>query len=134
MVKNLGNALYYFFAIIACPNETDSFSVSNSKAKLKYPVGLLTGDEIILAGAAGNSPTSNSTYYLYTGYYYWGLSPSNFFDNSGRGFRVVSTGDLEYARAIEKYGARPVVSLKPDIEFETGGDGTPTNPYVVKYQ
>ena len=28
---------------------------------------------------------------------------------------------------------RPVVSLKPGIEFLAEGDGTPTNPYIVKY-
>jgi hypothetical protein len=30
-------------------------------------------------------------------------------------------------------GFRPVVSLKLGTEFDTGGDGTGTNPYVVKY-
>ena len=45
-----------------CENVTDRFSVSNQEAKLKYPVGLLTADEIILAGAAGNSTTSNKSY------------------------------------------------------------------------
>ena len=32
---------------LACTNETDKFSVSNSKAKLTYPVGLLSAPEVL---------------------------------------------------------------------------------------
>ena len=47
---------------IECQNITDKFSVSNSKAKIKYPIGLITVDEVVLAGAdTGN----NTIYYLY---------------------------------------------------------------------
>ena len=31
-------------------------------------------------------------------------------------------------------GVRPVVSLKHGTLVMKGGDGTPTNPYVVKYE
>ena len=118
----------------ACPNETDRFSVGNNNAKLKYPVGLLTADEIILAGAAGNSSTSNSSYYLYNGSYYWSLSPS-YFGNRGaaREFYVYSSGYLSNTIANLNHGLRPVVSLKPGTEFVDGGEGTTANPYVVKY-
>ena len=34
---------------------------------------------------------------------------------------------------MDSYGVRPVVSLKPKIEFEDGGLGTALKPYVVKY-
>lgn len=34
---------------LVCTNETDRFSMSNVKAKLKYPIGLLTVIEINLA-------------------------------------------------------------------------------------
>ena len=119
----------------ACPNETDSFSVSNEKAKLKYPVGLLTADEIILAGAAGNSYTNNTSYYLYTGNYYWGLSPSYFSNvRNAYGFLVDSSGNLHLSYVRDTVGARPAVSLASGTEFENGGDGTKNNPYVVKYR
>ena len=47
-------------------NTNDAFTVSAStgNGKLTYPVGLLTADEIRLAG--GRRGSSNSTYYLYT--------------------------------------------------------------------
>ena len=116
----------------ACPNETDSFSVSNEKAKLKYPVGLLTADEIILAGAAGDSTANNNKYYLYTGNEYWGLSPSYFYLYA-YGFNVHSSGYLYNSyRVYTTIGARPVVSLKSGTEFVDGGEGTTTKPYVVK--
>ena len=119
----------------ACPNETDRFSVGSSVAHLNYPVGLLTADEVIMAGVAGNSNTSNNTYYLYTGGNYWSLSPSSFVSNSSAyGFRVNSTGVLGVPIVNVAIGLRPVVSLKPGTEFESGGDGTPTKPYVVKYE
>ena len=118
----------------ACPNETDRFSVSNNNAKLKYPVGLLTADEIILAGAAGNSYTSNIIYYLYNGSTnYWSLSPSRFHtDNYAYEF-YVNYGYVSYNVVYNSYGLRPVVSLKPGTEFVDGGEGTTAKPYVVKY-
>ena len=118
---------------IACPNETDRFSVSSSIAHLNYPVGLLTADEIVMAGAAGNSGTLNQTYYLYTGNYYWSLSPNYFTNIYAYEFDVVSDGYLVSTNARYSSGVRPVVSLKRGTEFESGGNGTPTNPYVVKY-
>ncbi len=117
-----------------CENVTDRFSVSNQEAKLKYPVGLLTADEIILAGAAGNSTTSNTSYYLYTGNFYWSLSPGSFSSSRAGEFTVGSGGGLTDYYVYNTVGLRPVVSLKLGTEFEDGGEGTGTNPYVVKYE
>ncbi len=115
-----------------CENVTDRFSVSNQEAKLKYPVGLLTADEIILAGASGNGGTTNNTYYLYTGNYYWSLSPYGFDNDRAIGFDVRSYGYLSGDGVRYSYGLRPVVSLKLGTEFEDGGEGTTLKPYVVK--
>ena len=115
---------------VACPNETDRFSVSSGVAHLNYPVGLLSGDEAILAGIGGNG-ASNSSYYLYTGNYYWSLSPSSFDSDYAFGFLVYYY--LRSYYVVTSYGLRPVVSLKPGTEFERGGEGTAAKPYVVKY-
>ncbi len=123
----------------ACPNESDRFTVSSSNGNgaLKYPVGLLTVDEIVMAGASGEEGRQNTTYYLYTGAYYWSMSPVYYIHNGGYDgsylFDVTSDGYLNVGYANSSAGVRPVVSLKSGIEFESGGDGTPTNPYVVKY-
>ncbi len=116
-----------------CPNETDRFSVRSSVAHLNYPVGLLTADETVMAGAGGNG-SSNSSYYLYTGNYYWSLSPTVFNEGNAFMFYVISNGYLDYGHVSDSISLRPVVSLKPGTEFESGGDGTLTNPYVVKYE
>ena len=117
-----------------CPNEIDRFSVGSSVAHLNYPVGLLTADEIIMAGASGNSITSNNTYYLYTGIDYWSLSPDYFYHSNAVEFLLDGNGRLNGGYVSYSAGVRPVVSLKHSVEFETGGNGTPTNPYVVKYE
>ena len=116
-----------------CPNETDRFSVGNNNAKLKYPVGLLTVDEIILAGASGNSNTNNSTYYLYNGSTsYRSLSPYTFYNDYALEFRVYNGGINGFSVSTTT-GLRPVVSLKPGTEFADGGEGTTAKSYVVKY-
>ena len=58
-------------------SKNDSFTVNESSTgngKLKYPVGLLTADEVAYAG--GRSGSNNTTYYLYTGSTWWTMSPS----------------------------------------------------------
>ena len=118
---------------VACPNETDRFTVSNTNGNgaLTYPVGLLTADEIIMAGEGGNNE-STATYYLYTNDYYWSLSPSSFDMVYAREVGVYRD-NLSITTVNSIYGLRPVVSLRLGTEFESGGDGTGTNPYIVKY-
>ena len=123
---------------VECPNENrDGFTVSTSSGgngKLTYPAGLLTADEVMLAGGRDDS---NSNYYLYTGQYYWLLSPSYFTDNYAVGFFVLSGGSLSTSRVHYSYGVvhssgeRPSVSLAPGTRI-TGGDGTVNSPYVIE--
>ena len=143
--------------ILTCPNETDRFKLSNPKAQLDYPVGLLTSDEVILAGENGNEyalggayygsnysivPSVNTSYYLYTGGEYWTMTPAYSEINndllSVRSDGSLALQDSYYSstNSNNEYigiGVRPVISLKHDTEFVDGGNGTPTNPYVVKY-
>lgn len=114
---------------IDCPNEErDGFTVSTisgGNGFLTYPVGLLTADEIRLAG--GN----NKTHYLYTGQWYWTLSPSSFnVQYYAYIIHVYSSGYLFTNGAKFSGGVRPSVSLAPGIR-SVGGDGTVTNPYVI---
>ncbi len=120
---------------IVCSNESrDGFTVSTDSGgngALTYPVGLLTMDEVMLAG--GNS-NSNSKYYLYTGQWYRALSPSAFSSNGGgnaHGFVVPSTGRLDGVIVTSSNGVRPVVSLAPGTKT-TEGNGTVDDPYIVE--
>ncbi len=78
-----------------------------------------------LAGGYGN------THYLYTGQYYWALSPSHFNYNSAYGFNVSPHGILNYSYFVNNsYGVRPSVSLAKGTKI-TGGDGSYTSPYII---
>ena len=117
---------------VVCSNESrDGFTVSTSSGgngKLTYPVGLLTMDEVMLAG--GNS-SNNSKYYLYTGQWYWALSPSRFDNYNALGFRVGSTGSLGNRGSVRAAGGvRPVVSLAPGTKTSEGF-GTVDDPYII---
>lgn len=117
---------------IDCSNESrDGFTVSTSSGgngKLTYPVGLLTADEVMLAGGNNNS---NSKYYLYTGKYYWVMSPFSFYYNYAIGFYVISYGNLENTVVGNPYIVRPSVSLAPGTKT-TEGNGTVDDPYIVE--
>ncbi len=112
---------------LACTNETDRFSMSNSKARLNYPVGLLSTPEVYLAYRGA----SYSTYYLKTGSWYWLASPYYFTNTEAKGMYVNKTGDMGWRYLSTEMGVRPVISLKPGTEY-TSGDGAYTNPFVVE--
>ena len=114
---------------LACTNETDRFSMSNSKARLNYPVGLLSAPEVLLAYRGA----SYSTYYLKTGSPYLLASPYNFtnkYYSGAYGTNVFRTGDMNGNYVDNAEGVRPAVSLKPGTEY-VSGDGSYTNPFVI---
>ena len=115
---------------LGCPSN-DSFTVSSSNGNgaLTYPVGLLTSDEIMMAGGGGGQ--GNSTYYLYTNQNYWVLSPNYFNNYSALEFNVNSTGNLTDYYVNFTNGARPAVSLKLGATWS--GSGTSTDPYTVSW-
>ena len=104
-----------------CTNETDRFSVGNSKAKLTYPVGLMTTPEMKLLGY--NSIRA-------TGQLYWLASPYNFYYDNARVRYVYFYGDVYYSIVNNTDGARPSVSLASGTEYSTG-TGSVTDPYIV---
>ena len=149
--SNSDNYLYFgsyqrmrsYKPTLKCANANDKFTVesSNGNGALTYPVGLITIDEIAYAGEGQG--TSNSSFYLYTGQYYWALSPYAF-DNacvhefalsSGRwgfsGAAVISLGNLKGGSVSGYSAVRASVSLKPGITI-TGGSGTAADPFVVE--
>ena len=126
------NRIRTYSPSVECSNESrDGFTVSTSSGgngKLTYPVGLLTADEVMLAGERN---ANNSNCYLYTGQYYWALSPSYFYINSARGFFVYSNDGLKYNYVGVSYGVRPSIVLSKGTRYSFG-DGSFTNPYVIE--
>ena len=115
--------------MLTCPQKNDAFTVSdstNGNGALTYPVGLLSADEIVLAGGW---PVANSGYYLYSGQYWWASSPDYFGGGNARVRSVDSDGLASGANYVSNgfYGVRPVFNLKAEVL--TYGDGTMNNPY-----
>lgn len=107
---------------LLCSNEADRFSVSNSVAPLKYPIGLLSGAE---ANLFGNNKVRAS------GSKYWLMSPSSLTGTSIGQFVVEATGTLNSAVSINSSNyIRPVITLKGSLTL-VSGDGSVTSPYVV---
>lgn len=119
---------------LTCPRDIDKFTVnaSNGNGALNYPIGLLTFDEIMLAG--GVYSTENTSYYLYSGGQYWALSPF-FYINGGsvadaEGTKMGAFGKVINGSIEDANGIRPVISLKYGVEV-SGGDGSTDTPYIV---
>lgn len=107
---------------LLCSNEADRFSVSNSVAPLKYPIGLLSGAE---ANLLGNNKVRAS------GSKYWLMSPSSLTGTSIGQFVVEATGTLSSTVSINSSNhIRPVITLKGSLTL-VSGDGSVTSPYVV---
>ena len=128
-----------------CENVKDNFSINNSEAKLTYPVGLMTADEISYAGGVAytiadapyiwyynnsnnKSVTSALTWYT--------ISPVNGATVYGGNVAGVS-GSFKPARlgnpdASREYMAvRPVISIKGDLIYKSG-DGSAEAPYEIE--
>ena len=121
---------------LKCPTESDKFTSKKSSTgignkKLEYPVGLITADEVAMAG--GKYAYGNSTYYLYTNQNYWLGSPLQvLYGNSdwyAYGFLVYSSSNLNNYSVHSISGARPVISLSSKAKLS--GSGTYDNVYTV---
>ncbi len=92
-------------------------------------VGLITADEVMYAGGKF---ANNTSYYLYNGQHYWTMSPFYWNGSDARVFCVNVNGHLTGTNVSSTTrGLRPVINLKADTLFATGGTGTQSNPYVV---
>ena len=128
---------------LICPKDNDrgklsKFTVTdtvNGNGNLDYKIGLLTADEMALAGMTTSSVYFNNNYdetsvtsYLRSNANgdYWTLSPVTFnFD----GARVWCSYSGDYG--VGEYNAlRPAVSLKSATTI-SGGNGTASSPFIV---
>ncbi len=124
-----------------CTNSEDTFSGSNTRAKLTYPIGLMSADEVAYAGGKAGSEVSAVWYYLNSnggsiiGSTWWWLMSPYFWSDDGSGVWSVrgssSPGHLSYVGVDHSYGVRPVISLKGNLVWKSG-DGSSASPYEVE--
>ena len=116
---------------LKCKNSSDLYTVSGSgkgNKALSNPVGLITADEISIAG--GLYTRNNSSYYLYTNQAYCTMSPLYFPSNTAEVFFVNSDGGIGHSWVNSGYGVRPVINLAHDVVIKSG-NGSSSTPYEI---
>ena len=111
-----------------CPSSTYAYTVA--KGDLKYPVGLLTADEVAYAGAALLEYADNETFYLYTGEGYWTMSPYMQVGSSYTLLSIDRRGLFGFGEATVSAAVYPVISLKNEAVVKKG-TGLYNDPYVI---
>ena len=117
--------------MLTCAVDSDRFTVNKINGKgnsaLTYPIGLITIDELEMAG--NNWSESNTSYYLHTGAYYWAGSPRGFRAGISYEFSVDDGGYLNSGNVSYAFGVRGVVSLSSESKLL--GSGTYNDVYTV---
>ncbi len=116
--------------MLTCPQKNDAFTVSDTSkgnGALTYPVGLLSKDEIVLAG--GWLSRVND-FYLSTWQTWWTSSPEGFGSYAFVHY-LYSDGNASYVDDPVNWdaGVRPVFNLK--VEVLAQGSGTASDPYRI---
>ncbi len=135
-----------------CDFIEDAFSVNNSKANLKYPIALISADELSYAGGVvGNYLYSVKTWFynnknddesIVGNKFWWTMTPVQSSYNSsnviiprviiGTGeLNGIGQGEIAMATVNGSIAIRPVISLKSCTVYK-GGDGSADNPYEIE--
>ena len=123
-----GSGFYYAaYTRLSVDTPTPTFEC-NTNDVVTNNLGLITADEIVLAG--GKYDTDNSAFYLNNNIFYWAGSPYDFFDSYSFVFGLDPVDGL-YASGVGFLGgaARGVVSLSSETKLL--GSGTYNDVYVV---
>ena len=115
MTENYDTELY-------CDRETDRFSTNNPKAKLKYPVALITAGEVNIT-----STRTNNSFLMKKSGDYNTMTP---YTTKYVYMVEVSTSDLTYRYGKDQLLTRPVISLKANTEI-LSGTGNKEDPYMI---
>ena len=112
-------------------NSADLYTVSESSKGNKVltnPIGLITADEVAMAG--GVYDEINTNYYLYNKEDYWTMAPFYVESSTAHMFYVRSNGSLRNIWPDSGLGVRPVINLKANVTIKSG-NGTISSPYEV---
>ncbi len=106
---------------LVCTNITDQFAMTNNKAKLTYPVALITLEEL-------ENFTSDSL--KATGTWYRTLTPDYYAGMAAFNYAIDYDGSVNYTPASESGGVRPVVSLGSNSSI-VSGTGSEADPWIA---
>ena len=101
---------------------------STGNKSLQYSIGLISAEEVAIAG--GTFQSDNDSYYLYIGEDYWTITPSLYGRTLAYAFYVGSNGSISYINGVNFIGGvRPVINLRSDVSIT--GSGTTSDPFKV---
>ncbi len=132
--KNKGVYIGYWNIKTLLCQKNDILTVNdniNGSAVLRYPIGMLTRTEALLAGGYR---TDNKNYYLYNGNAVWLQTPVDAFNDVARARNAdLTDSGNPYGTGCStvtcNLGVKPVINLKPNsLKL---GDGTISNAYRV---
>ena len=118
---------------IDCPKTRDSFTVSSEigNGLLKYPVGHLTADELLLGGMTMKY-NYNNTSYLNASSTWWTMTPGGAYSTAILNAAYYASGKQLYYETLSiDYGVRPSISLIPGLKLGDGS-GTEEAPYIIE--
>ena len=117
--------------MLTCAVDSDRFTVNKINGKgnsaLTYPIGLITIDEVEMAG--NNFNESVKSHYLYTGAHYWTGTPAAFDGDFSFEYSAMDESGFSMSDAGIRFAARGVVSLSSESKLL--GSGTYNDVYTV---
>ena len=131
----------WIFSNLKCSYQNDAFTVSDinkGNGTLTYPIGLITGDEAMMAGLRFLSVQNGHNYTNYlSGVSMYTLSPGYFLlyqyalsDEKPIAYQIIIASDyLSVAIVTGFMPVRPVISIKGDTDLI--GLGTITSPFKL---
>ena len=110
---------------LICPETSESYGGS-----YRLKAGLITADELVLAGESysveGNSYLSIVT----NGYMYWSMTPADFYDGDIASVWIENFFNLDVGPLDFLYAVRPVINVTTNNGFASGS-GSVSDPYVI---
>ena len=109
---------------------------NTSAVKINSKIGLLTADEIVFAGFGSTYDSNMSSYLIGSVMFeddrrYWTMSPYFYNELDGEQLAAIDVTIIAHYIASEGLFVRPALVLRSDITI-TSGNGTKTNPYIIK--
>ena len=109
---------------LICPSTNETFGGS-----YRLKAGLITADELALAGEAAGVVSNSYLNPGDSGMNYWTMTPADFFNDNAYVWNedaILNGGVI----VNNSHAARPVINVTTENGF-TGGDGTALSPYVI---
>jgi len=121
-----------------CPQKNDLFTLATSSKgnkKLRFPIGLITIDEVVYAGGELLS-TEPEEHYLVNFDYWWTMSAAAYGGGDSRNWYYYDDAEgnnhIYNSYTDDEFGIRPVINLRGDVEIlNEDADGTIENPYII---